>query len=309
MLFPPGDAVDETFMAAGFASYVEHVAAAGAVELDVPLFVNAWLNTDSVLEGAETFSGGKRPGEYPSGGPVLPVASIWEELAPSIDLLAPDVYLHDAEPVLAGFANRNGRLLVPEIRADARGIAQMFSAVGRHRAAGVAPFGADGLEPGTTASAALEDAFRLLSVVADLIRGDPSAVVQGFLLDDTSPSSVVRSGRTALRVELDEAEATTPRPRPGYGVAVRAGDALVLLGRGFCASPVSDPDGSAAFLSVEACEMTHEGLRVSARLNGDETGGGTAVRFPFLHEPRPHDAPIPALPYDSGVVRIETYTF
>jgi hypothetical protein len=70
--------VDEAFMAAAFAAYTEVVAAAGAAEHDVPLFVNAWLDADSVLDGPVALAGGKRPGQYPSGGPVMPVAAIWE---------------------------------------------------------------------------------------------------------------------------------------------------------------------------------------------------------------------------------------
>ena len=107
--FPPGDRADEAFMAAGYASYVEAVAAAGRAAHDVPLFVNAWLDQDSVLDGPVAVAGGKRPGDYPSGGPVLPVASIWEALAPSLDLIAVDAYVADADDVLSGIAARRGR--------------------------------------------------------------------------------------------------------------------------------------------------------------------------------------------------------
>ena len=61
-------------MAAAFAAYTSVVAAAGAREYDLPLFVNAWLDADSVLDGPVALAGGKRPGDYPSGGPVVPVA-------------------------------------------------------------------------------------------------------------------------------------------------------------------------------------------------------------------------------------------
>lgn len=86
--------------------------------------------------GPVALAGGKRPGQYPSGGPVMPVAAIWEALAPSLHFLAVDAYVKDAEPVFAAYRSRRDRLFVPELRADVEGVAQMFAAVGRHRAVG-----------------------------------------------------------------------------------------------------------------------------------------------------------------------------
>jgi beta-galactosidase GanA len=53
-----GDAANEVFMAGRYASYIEHVAAAGKLEYALPMYVNAQL--PAAME---------RAGEYPSGGP------------------------------------------------------------------------------------------------------------------------------------------------------------------------------------------------------------------------------------------------
>ena len=72
---------DEKFMALSYARYVEHLAKAAREIHDMPLYVNAAMN-----------SRGRRPGEYPSAGPLAHLIDFWLEGAPSIDLLAPDIY-------------------------------------------------------------------------------------------------------------------------------------------------------------------------------------------------------------------------
>ena len=56
----------------------EHLAKAAREIHDMPLYVNAAMN-----------SRGRRPGEYPSAGPLAHLIDFWHKGAPSIDLLAP----------------------------------------------------------------------------------------------------------------------------------------------------------------------------------------------------------------------------
>jgi len=60
-------------MAWHFAVYAEAVAAAGRAEHDLPLFVNAAL-----------IRPGRKPGEYPSAGPLPQVFDVWRAGAPTI---------------------------------------------------------------------------------------------------------------------------------------------------------------------------------------------------------------------------------
>jgi len=181
VVFPQGVRTDEAFMAAAYASYTEAVAAAGRREYSLPIFVNAWLDADSPLDGPIPIAGGKLPGDYPSGGPVMTVASIWRVLAPSVDALALDAYVDDAGPHFAAFAAPNGRLLVPELRADVKGAAQLFLAIGRYRAAIAATFGADALVAGDLEFGVLLDAFTLLEAAASIIRRSPDAPLDAFM--------------------------------------------------------------------------------------------------------------------------------
>lgn len=64
----------------------------------MPLYVNAALN-----------SRGRKPGEYPSAGPLAHLVDLWHCAAPSIDILAPDIYD-------TGFKSWADQYKQPEIR-------------------------------------------------------------------------------------------------------------------------------------------------------------------------------------------------
>ncbi|MFB7892893.1 DUF5597 domain-containing protein [Microbacterium sp. NPDC056044] len=307
-LFPAGDRADEAFMAAGFARYTQVVAAAGRAELDVPLFVNAWLDRDSVLDGPVALAGGKRPGQYPSGGPVLPVAAIWEALAPDIDFLAPDMYVDDAAPVFAGFKARRGRLFIPELRGDAPGIPQMFEAIGGHGALGVSPFGVDSYRSDDAETPPLADAFGLLRAAAAVIAQKPDARMRAITLTEAHPSAEIVIGDVRVNVHTkDEWGFVTPT-YPGYAIVIEDGqDAAYIIGRGFWITLAGEDGTTPSFLSATAFELEGDDLVPSLRLNGDETASGTLIPFPFPNTPLVPGRAIPTRVPETGIVRISVY--
>ena len=307
-VFSAGDRRDEAFMAAAYASYTGAVAQAGAREHDVPLFVNAWLDADSVLDGPVPVAGGKRPGDYPSGGPVMSVAAIWETLAPDLHFLAVDAYVDDAERVFPEYRSRRGRLFVPELRADTVGIAQMFSAVGTHRAVGVALFGVDALDPEDEESAALVDAYALLRAAAGIIRHNPAATMYGFALNEATPSPTLQFDDVTLQVNTkDEWGFVTPT-YPGYGIAIEADGGVYVIGRGFWVTLVAPEGREVSFLSASHYAPDGDGMTLLSRLNGDERGGNL-IPFPFINTPLVAGRVIPTRVPDGGITHISTYTY
>jgi hypothetical protein len=307
-VFPAGDRADEAFMAAAFARYTQVVAAAGRAELNLPLFVNAWLDRDSVLDGPVALAGGKRPGQYPSGGPVLPVAAIWEALAPDIDFLAPDMYVDDAAPVFAGYKARRDRLFIPELRGDAPGIPQMFEAIGGHAALGVAPFGVDSYITDDPEIAPLTDAYGLLRAAAAVIAESPTARMRAITLNEDNPSAEFSIGDVRVNIHTkDEWGYVTPT-YPGYAIVIEDGDdAAYLIGRGFWITLAAAEGLTPAFLSATAFELEDSELVPVFRLNGDETASGTLIPFPFPNTPLVPGRAIPTRIPETGIVRISVY--
>ena len=155
---------DEKFMALSYARYVEQLAKAAREIHDMPLYVNAAMN-----------SRGRRPGEYPSAGPLAHLIDFWLEGAPSIDLLAPDIYDTGFKSWCAQYAmplrpqdgrKVNNRLFIPESRCCENSGVRALYAFGEHQALGFSPFAIDQASPKETET--VTKAYSLLRQVSNI---------------------------------------------------------------------------------------------------------------------------------------------
>lgn len=127
---------EEFFHTWSVARYIEQVAAAGKAVYPLPLYVNAALR-DPLNPG--------RPPRYESGGATDNVIPIWKATAPSIDLVAPDIYMSDTAKylkVLELYHRPDNALFVPETGNGAAYSRFFFAALGQ-QAIGFSPFGMD----------------------------------------------------------------------------------------------------------------------------------------------------------------------
>lgn len=125
-----GEDAPEFFMAWHYALATERIARAGKAEYALPLYVNTWL---------EQFP--ERPGVHPSGGPTARVMPIWKAGAPSLCLIAPDIYDSDFAGVCDAYRRPENPLLIPEARRDPVTASNVFYAIGHYRALVYSPFG------------------------------------------------------------------------------------------------------------------------------------------------------------------------
>ena len=132
-----GYGADEVFMAYHVARFVNYIAKAGKQAYPLPMFANAWLDPG--------FSRNLKP-DYPSGGPVSKMMTVWRAAAPDIDLLAPDIYLDDFKQVCAQYTFSGNPLFIPETNPDIRSAANVYYALGQYNAICFAPFAIDGLQ-------------------------------------------------------------------------------------------------------------------------------------------------------------------
>ena len=113
---------EEVFMAWGFASHAEALAATGKAQKPLPMYANSWLGPQP---------GQPRAGDYPSGGPASRVLDVWKAAAKSLDLLAPDIYVQDVKSAMADYARDDNPLFIPEAQFRT---GSLFYALGHHRA-------------------------------------------------------------------------------------------------------------------------------------------------------------------------------
>ena len=188
-VFGTDDYADEKFMAWHYACYVEHLAQAARRIHDMPLYVNAAMN-----------SRGRKPGEYPSAGPLAHLADIWKAGAPDIDILAPDIYdtgfkswaLQYAMPSRPQDGGKvKNRLFIPESRCCANSGVRALYAFGEHQALGFSPFAIDQASPKETGS--VTQAYHLLREIFSLTSHHSPLATQswGLLFDQEDRERII----------------------------------------------------------------------------------------------------------------------
>ena len=120
---------EEIFQTWTYATYVEQIAKAGREIYNLPMYVNVALNSRD-----------RKPGQYPSGGPLAHLIDLWHCGAPSIDVLGVDIYDKGIKSWLSKYHLPNNPLFVPEIRLDDKDAMYALYAFGHHGAMGFCPF-------------------------------------------------------------------------------------------------------------------------------------------------------------------------
>ncbi|KAB8074896.1 glycoside hydrolase superfamily [Aspergillus leporis] len=291
-VFGRGPHTDELFMAYHYALYLNQVASAGKQEYPIPLYTNVWQNyvgSDGDNDFPVIAGGGGMPGDYPSGGGTTTVLDIWQEFAPALDFIAPDVYLNDYSQSCHKYRHRNQPLFIPEQRRDDYGVRRIWTAYGTYQAIGVSPFGIDTLEPSTnpfTKHYALLDSVS--QIVLDAQRRPGSSV--GFHFDELAADGSDPSKPVVHR--YGEFEVTIERcfvfgkPGPGSGMVIHLGGGkFLLIGWGFqvratSISPTAAFTGILRFEEKVVANRDTGELRTLRVLNGDETRSGIFAMMP-----------------------------
>ena len=151
---------DEIFMAYYYACYVGRLCETARQYTQMPLYVNAAMN-----------SRGRQPGQYPSAGPLAHLIDLWHAGAPQLLCLAPDIYDTGFKGWADQYALANNRLFIPESRCCENSGARAMYAFGEHQALGFSPFAIDQASPYETKS--VTKAYEMLRQVYALIaQGD-----------------------------------------------------------------------------------------------------------------------------------------
>lgn len=297
---------DEIFMAWHYASYVERMAQSARRIYDVPLFVNAAMN-----------SRGRKPGEYPSAGPLAHLIDIWHCAAPSLDFISPDLYDNGFKDWVARYDLHNNPLFIPETKHMQNNGVRAFYVFGEHDAIGISPFAIeDGSDQHGTP---FVDGYRKLREMMPLItEWQGQDAMWGLLFDQEDKERIITDGDLTLTCRHNFTLPWDPRATDGSvwpeggGIIIRlaldeyvvAGNGIVVefagtsekamsvqpkdLGEdGFAASGGgTDPDagkwkGSRCGLaSVDEVDVLPDGsFRFVRRLNGDQDHQGRHVRI------------------------------
>ncbi len=282
-VFGDDERADEIFMACGVARYVEGVARQGRSEFTVPLYANSWLGPQP---------GQDSPGQYPSGGPTSRVIEVWKAMAPTLALVAPDIYVHDAAAAMAVYARADQPLFVPEAQPRT---GELVRALGTFSAIGWSAFGFDHLSPhgqlsqllahltalerplldarerGELASVVIEspEDTTELTIGTTVLSARGSVVLFHHLLVDAGVQVPLITPELADETEPGTAIPAAADPRPFALIAAESSDSLLVIGRGVTLD-FSDQNHKVEIDSAEELRLEGGVHIVSRVINGDE---------------------------------------
>ncbi len=268
-----GDLAPEAFSAWYVARYVNAVAAAGKQQYPLPMYCNNWL----------AGPGAARAGDWPSGGPTIHVLDIWKAAAPSIDILAPDIYIPEFLETAAAFHRPDNPLFVPETAFRPSYAAYVFPDLAEFNGLGFSPFGIDfAVQDGklSPAGQALADSYEVLQPLLPLIEkfqdtGKLFSVIQGV-----DNANVIPLGHELAAVAyyswgrrfIPPSAERHKESRAGGVIIELAPDDYIVAGYGFrivfrnLVGPAQSPE----FISIERGTFHGTEWVPEQRLNGDE---------------------------------------
>jgi beta-galactosidase GanA len=271
----------EVFTAWHYARFTEMLVKAGKARHDLPMYVNAALNRT-----------GRKPGEYPSGGPLPHLLDVWKAGAPSLDFLSPDIYFPNFSQLAARFNRADNTLFVPEANnaTNPQGVANAFYAFGELDSLGFSPFSIESLGDAPNAWSKCYGVLKQLAPMILANRG--SRRMAGFRALINEDGSVVE---TPARKTLGGIEFTvtfvdpwTAREKQTIadhgGLLIWAGgEDFWIAGQGITLTYKGADDGA----PMVGLDLVEEGVFDASgkwvagrRLNGDQTHQGRHVRLP-----------------------------
>ena len=225
---------DEIFQAYYYAKYVGRLCETARKHTNIPLYVNAAMN-----------SRGRLPGQYPSAGPLAHLIDLWHAGAPQLAMLAPDIYDTGFKGWTNQYALPNNRLFIPETRCCENSGVRALYAFGEHNALGFSPFAIDQTPARVTENITKAyDLLRQLSALnSKLYTLNSTLKTWGLLFDQQDKERIINDGETVLTCRHYFTLPWDPRatngsewPEGGAVMLKLADDEYLLAGNGVVVS-------------------------------------------------------------------------
>jgi beta-galactosidase GanA len=270
----------EVFTAWHYARFVEALVVAGKQRYDIPMYVNAALNRT-----------GRKPGEYPSGGPVPHLLDVWKAGAPSLNFLAPDIYFPNFAQLASRFARPDNMLFIPEANnaTNSQGPANAFFAFGELDTLGFSPFSIESLGDAPNALSRSYEVLRQLTPLILENRGkDRMAGFRARIEEDgTVIDTPVKKVLGGIEFNVTFIDPWTPRDMQTIGnhggmLIFAGGEDFWIAGQGITVTMrgVDGPPLVGIDVAEEGVFDAKSAWRPGRRLNGDQTHQGRHIRLP-----------------------------
>lgn len=266
---------DEIFMAWYFAKFTNEIVQAGKEVYNLPMFVNAALNKK-----------GKKPGEYPSAGPLPHLMDVWKAGAPYIDFLAPDFYNPDFKYWNDLYVRQGNPLFVPEHKFDNTVAGKAAYAIGHYEAIGFSPFSIESVDK--PEDAALGKMYGLIKQLTPIITSNQGKNrIEGVLLDKENEGSVVVLGNYEFTFKHSyklgwESESKNEIWDMAGAIIVQTDDnEFYVAGNGIYVTfkNLKNSKLNVGILKVDEGIFEDGNWKITRHLNGDQTHQGRHLRI------------------------------
>jgi beta-galactosidase GanA len=270
----------EVFTAWHYARFADALVKAGKAKYPLPMFVNAALNRT-----------GRKPGEYPGGGPLPHLLDVWKAGAPSLDFLAPDIYFPNFSQLAARYERADNVLFIPEANnaANGQGPANAFFSFGELDSIGFSPFSIESLGD---APNALSQSYEVLRQFTPLIlenrgRGRMAGFRAVINEDGTVIDTPAKTTLGGFEFSVTFIDPWTPRDQQTIanhgGMLIHAGKDFWFAGQGititFKGAEPGAPQVGIDFAEEGVFDVQGQWV-TGRRLNGDQTHQGRHIRLP-----------------------------
>jgi beta-galactosidase GanA len=271
----------EVFTAWHYARFTDALVKSGKTKYPLPMYANVALNRS-----------GRKPGEYPSGGPLPHLLDVWKAGAPSLDFLAPDIYFPNFSQLAARYARADNMLFIPEANnaTNPQGPANAFFSFGQLDSLGFSPFSIESLGD---APNALSQSYEVLRQLTPLIlenrgHGRMAGFRAQILEDGTVNDSPAKTSMGGIDFTVTFIDPWTPKDQQTVanhgGLLIHAGgEDFWFAGQGITVT-FKGTDSGPPLVGIDIAE---EGVfdasgtwKPGRRLNGDQTHQGRHLRLP-----------------------------
>lgn len=294
---------EEIFQAWTYAKYVEEIAKAGKGIYNLPMYVNVALNSRN-----------RKPGEYPSAGPLAHLIDIWHCGAPSIAVLGLDLYDKGFRDWTDKYHLKNNPLFIPEIRLEDQDAMRALYAFGHHDAMGFCPFSIedypllcnntqndwrnmdltqdDQLNAFSSAGSSLSplaSAYRLLRQTEPLIlKYQGTDNMDAVIIDNeqreaeiTTPDGITLHIKHSYSLGWEPGAKSEVWPEAACIVIRQGKEDYIVIGSGIVITYTKDNGKQIGLAKCEQIEYADNGnMRIVRHLSGDQTHQGRHIRIP-----------------------------
>lgn len=266
---------DEIFMAWYFSKFTNSVTKAGKEKYAIPMYVNAALNAPN-----------KKPGEYPSAGPLPHVMDVWKAAGNAIELFSPDFYNPQFKQWNDLFTRQGDPLFIPEHKFDATAPFKALYATGHYEAIGFSPFSIESVTDAKKEP--LGKIYNLLRQLTPVIEANKGLhKIDGVLLDKENQSQIVLLGDYEFTFKHDYTlnwsdgakEATWPTT--SAIIIELTPNEFYIAGSGIVVTfkPVKEKTLNAGILKVDQGSFENKAWKIFRHFNGDQTHQGRHIRI------------------------------